>query len=94
MIRSGVDPADPASPNGLTSSADQAELVLQRPEDGLAAGAADVQVGRPAPPVADREDLVGGQQPERRQRDGDPEDDAGDDVGRVVLGQVEPGQAR
>ena len=53
---------------------------------------ADVEVRRPPAPVGHREDVVGGQQPERRQRDGDAEDDAGDDVGRVVLGQVEPGE--
>jgi hypothetical protein len=48
-------------------------------------------VRRAAAAVAHRVHLVGRQQAEGGQWDGDAEDDAGQDVGRVVLREVEPG---
>ena len=51
----------------------QAQLILQRPPDRLAAGPADVQVGAAATVVADGEDLVGGEPAEGEQWDGHPD---------------------
>ena len=94
LIRSGVDPADPASPNGLTSSISRPSWSGQGAADGLPAGPADVQVGAAAPPVADREDLVGHEPAEGQQRDGHPDDRAEQHVGRGVEAERDPGQAR
>ena len=64
----------PGQPERLDLAADQPELVLQRPDDGVATGARHVQVRRPSAAVAHGVDVVGGEQPEGRQRDGDAED--------------------
>ena len=78
----------------MTSVDGQPELILERAADGLAAGPADVQVGGAAPPVADREDLVGGEPAEGEQRDGHADDGAEQHVSRGVEAERDPGQAR
>ena len=73
----------------------QAELVLQPVADGGSPPAGDVQVGGPAAAVADREDLVGGEQAEQGERDGDPDGGADQHVGRGLGAQrdtSQPGQ--
>ena len=82
----------PLEVEGFDGRREQTQLVLQRPDDRLAPGTRDVEMRRPSPPVRDREDVVRCQQAERRQGHGDAQDGARDDVGRVVLGQVEAGQ--
>ena len=68
-------------PERLDLGDGQAELVLQ-PGRIAAPGAGDVQVGGAAAAVADREDLVGGEQAEQGERDGDPDGRTDQDVGR------------
>ena len=70
----------------------QPELVLEPAPDGLAAGPADVQVGAAAPPVADREDLVGREPAVGQQRDGDPEGRPDDHVGGAVGAKGHPAE--
>jgi len=81
----------PREPERLDLQHLDAQLVLQGLVDGLAAAAADVQVGRAAAPVGDREDLVGGEHAEGHQRDGDPDDGGDDHVGGRVDTQVDQG---
>jgi hypothetical protein len=70
----------------------EAELVRERLADGLAAGAADVEVGAAPAPVPDREDRVRGEQPERQQRQGDAEHDTDQDVGGRVGAEGDPAE--
>ena len=88
LTRSGVEPADPDRPNGLIS-ATWTPAGPQGPVDGLAAAAADVQVGGAAAVVGDGEHLVGGDHAERHQGDGDPDDDGDEHVAGRVHGQVD-----
>ena len=67
---------------------DQPELVLQRPTDRLAAGAADVQVRGPPSTVGDREGVVRGEQAESEQRDRHPDHDPDDHIGWRVHSEV------
>ena len=70
----------------------QAELVLHRADDRLAAASADVEVrGLPAP-VRDGEDVVRREPSERRQPGGDAEDRAEAGAGRLVDREVHPGE--
>ena len=50
-----------------------AELVLDGAADRFATAPTDVQVRAATPPVADREDLVGGEPAEGQQRQGHPD---------------------
>ena len=70
----------------------QAELVGEGAPDGLAPGPADVQVGAAAPPVADREDVVGGEPAEGEQRDGHPDGRPDQHVDEGVDAQVHAGE--
>jgi hypothetical protein len=70
----------------------QAQLLLQRLADGLAAGPADVQVGAAAAAVADREDLARRKPAERQQRDGHPDHRRDQHVAGGVHPQVHAGQ--
>jgi hypothetical protein len=85
-------PARPREPERLHLFHDEAELIVERLDDGLAARSRHVQVRRPASSVPHREDIVRSEQAEGGQREGDPQDDPGEDVGRMVLREVQPGQ--
>ena len=66
-----------------------AELVLDRTADRLAAAPAHVEVGRLALPVAHREQLVRREEAEGDERDGDAESDPGQHVEGVVDAEVQ-----
>jgi hypothetical protein len=63
----------PGQPERLDLLHDEPKLVGQGAPDGLAAGAADIQMGAAAPPVGHWVDLVGGEAAEHQQREGHPE---------------------
>ena len=79
--------------DGLDLEHGQPELVAHGPPDRVAAPAADVDVGGPAPAVHDGEHLVRGEVAERRDRDRDPEGHAEEHVVGVIDRQVQAGQA-
>ena len=79
--------------DGLDLEHGQPELVMHGQPDRVAAPAADVDVGGPAPPVHDGKDLVRGEVTERRDRYRHAERDAEQHVVGVIDGQVQPGQA-
>ena len=70
----------------------QPQLVAEGFTDGLAPRAGDVEVGRLALAVRDREDLVGGEEAERVDRDRRGQRDGHDHVEGVVHREVEPGE--
>jgi hypothetical protein len=69
----------------------EAELVGQGPPDCLAAGTGDIEVGAAAPPVDNREHLVGGEPAEGQQREGDPDAHRDQDVAGGVDPQRDAG---
>src|SRR3954447_26374454 len=77
--RSGPGRAGQAERSDLVDG--QAQLAPQRPPDRLAAGAADVEMGGAAAPVADREDLVGREPTEAEEWNAHPEHDPHEHVG-------------
>jgi len=81
-------------PEGLDLGHDEAELVGERLADRDPPGAADVEVRGAAPPVADREDRVGSDEPEGEQRDRHAESGAEEHVGRRVRTEVDPRHPR
>jgi hypothetical protein len=69
---------------------DHTELVVQRLFDRPQPAAGQIEVGGAAAPVGHRVHGRRGEQPERGQRDRDPEHHPVDDVGGRVLRQVQP----
>ena len=67
------------------------ELVLEGPADGLAPGPADVEVGGPAPPVADREHLARSEHPKAQQPNGYCDHAAHQHIGRCGHAQMHLG---
>ena len=66
-----------------------AELVLDGAAKGLATASSDVEVGRLAAVVLHREHVVGGEESEREERDGDAQSHAGERIEGMVHGEVE-----
>ena len=91
LIRSGVEPADPASPNGLTSSISRPSWSARARRMACPRAPPTSRWAVAAPPVADREDLVGGEPAEGQQRDGHPDGRPDQHVAGGVDAQVHAG---
>ena len=90
-MRNGVDPAEPASPNGWTSSTVSPSWSRNAWRMACAAGTPDIQVRGPPPPIGHREGLVRGEQAKPEQRDGHADDHTHQHIGGRLHSQVDVG---